>query len=89
MTDAGVRGEAEAGEGVCPCRERHSGRERRSGCRCIFGQQEQRLVRSMGAWVEGVKVECRWFYVCPHDDTQHNLCMCPAGTQPGVQGWDL
>lgn len=37
--------------------ERCRRRERRSGCRCIFGQQDQRHVSRVGEWVEGVKVE--------------------------------
>lgn len=41
----------------------------------------------MGGGSEGR--ECRWFYVCAHDEAQHNLCMCTAGTQPGALGWDL
>lgn len=44
--------------------ERHSGRERRSGCRCTFGQQEQRLVSRVGVWVEGVKVESAGDFIC-------------------------
>lgn len=31
---------------------------------CIFGQQEQRLVSKVGAWVEGVKVESADGFMC-------------------------
>lgn len=57
MTDPGVRGGAEGPEGSCPCQGKGSGRERRSGCSCIFGQWDQRRVSKVGEWVEGVKVE--------------------------------
>lgn len=58
MTDPGVRGGAEGGEGVCPCQEKGTVEG------SIFGLQDQRHVSRVGVWVEGVKVESAGGLMC-------------------------
>lgn len=89
VTDPGVRGGAK--RRYLPLSgERHSGRERKLWVQVYFwaaGAKACIQGGCMGGGSEGR--ERRWFCVCAHDGAQHNLCVCTAGRQLGMLGWDL